>query len=268
MGTTKNKLQRMIDTKTELKTVANNNGGEITDETPFSEYPPEFERVIGEKYEQGKTDGEQSESERFWNAYFPSRVEYGGTGVFSGVGWKDESFKPIFDMTFYHQGLSMFYSSRMTDIVSSLEKCGVNFKFIDLKNLNQMFAFAKTKSIPPMKLLNGTMSATFANCSNLVTIRKLTLSSDGSDTFYSNTFGECTALENIELEGVIGKNNFNVQWSTKLTRESLLNILNCLKDYSSDTSGTVWTVTIGDTNKAKLTADELAIAENKGWEVL
>ena len=50
-----------------------------------------------------------------------------------------------------------------------------------------------------------------------------------------------------------------------LDHESLLSVVNCLKDYSADTSGTVWKVTLGATNLAKLTADEKAIATGKGW---
>jgi hypothetical protein len=69
------------------------------------------------------------------------------------------------------------------------------------------------------------------------------------------------------MDGAIGQNGFDVHWSTKLTHDSLMSIINHLSDKSSDTSGTTWTITLGTENIAKLTDDEIAIAEAKGWEV-
>ena len=57
-----------------------------------------------------------------------------------------------------------------------------------------------------------------------------------------------------------------MRWSTKLSHDSLMSIINALKDYSADTSGTTYTLTIGGTNIEKLTQDELDSIEEKGWE--
>ena len=46
-------------------------------------------------------------------------------------------------------------------------------------------------------------------------------------------------------------------------QESLLSILNALKDYSSSTSS--WVCTLGTTNLEKLTEEQKAIATEKGW---
>jgi hypothetical protein len=66
----------------------------------------------------------------------------------------------------------------------------------------------------------------------------------------------------------IGQNGFNVQNSTKLTHDSLINnegtgILNSLEDKSG--TGSTWTITLGSANLAKLTDGEKAIATQKGW---
>ena len=47
-----------------------------------------------------------------------------------------------------------------------------------------------------------------------------------------------------------------------------MSIINCLKDYSTDTSGTSHTVTLGTTNLAKLTDEQKAIATEKGWSLV
>ena len=44
-----------------------------------------------------------------------------------------------------------------------------------------------------------------------------------------------------------------------------MSIINALVDYSEDSGGTTYTLTIGTDNIAKLSADEIAIIENKGW---
>jgi hypothetical protein len=100
---------------------------------------------------------------------------------------------------------------------------------------------------------------TFYNCKQLVSIEKMILSNAAS---FQNTFAYCTELQNLTIEGVIGKTGFNVSNSTKLTHDSLMSIINALE---TKTSGTTGTVTLGATNLAKLTDAEKAIATQKGW---
>lgn len=45
MGTTAQKLQKILDTKLALKTSINAKGGTITDTTPFSEYPTQVDNI-------------------------------------------------------------------------------------------------------------------------------------------------------------------------------------------------------------------------------
>jgi hypothetical protein len=47
MGTTADKLQKILSTKNSLKAVIADNGGAITDETPFAEYPTILSDIIG-----------------------------------------------------------------------------------------------------------------------------------------------------------------------------------------------------------------------------
>ena len=86
----------------------------------------------------------------------------------------------------------------------------------------------------------------FDNAINLVTIRKLIVS---STTPFSNTFRKCTALKNISIEGEIGKNGFDVSASTNLSADSLKGIINAL---SSSTTGL--TVTLSTTAQSNYEA--------------
>ena len=115
-------------------------------------------------------------------------------------------------------------------------------------------------SIPNLDTSNGTnFSFMFNNCRVLTTISKLNLS---KATNLSGTFQYCLALENITFEGTIPI-SINFLSSKKLTHDSLMSIINALADKSSSTG--TYKLTIGSTNIAKLTAEELQIIENKGW---
>lgn len=104
---------------------------------------------------------------------------------------------------------------------------------------------------------------TFASCHSLHTIAKIRTD---ENTLFTESFIRCDVLENIVFEGFIGT-NLDMRYSPKLTHDSLMSIINALKDYSADTSGTTRKLTIGSANIAKLTQDELEIIYNKGWNV-
>ena len=122
----------------------------------------------------------------------------------------------------------------------------------------------------------------FGLCSKL---RKVGLMDMGKVTNLTEMFYECTNL--VDLGGFkdLGKAFYaskqyaqyytlNLEKSKKLTHESLMNVINNLYDlnlsYDVANGGTLYKqyLKIGSTNKAKLTADEIAIATNKGWYVL
>lgn len=60
--------------------------------------------------------------------------------------------------------------------------------------------------------------------------------------------------------------NLKLSDCPNLTHDSLMNVINNLYDIASIGVQTQQ-LTLGTTNKAKLTAEEIAIATNKGWSV-
>ena len=128
-----------------------------------------------------------------------------------------------------------------------------------------LFANARLYSITiPITIRNTTMVSTFVDMSELNTIADLTLE---NVTGFTNAFHSLPTLKELGIKGEIAANGFNVQSSKKLSHDSLISIINALKDYSEDTSGTVWVVTLCSDNVAKLSEDEKLIAENKGWRI-
>lgn len=105
-------------------------------------------------------------------------------------------------------------------------------------------------------------SRMFYSCDSLTTIIMPFPPKNANNT---EMFRYCRALANVTPIGEIECNGLSFQDSSNLTLESLRSILNALKDYSQDTSGTQWKITLGATNIAKLSDDDLLIAEKKGW---
>ena len=88
------------------------------------------------------------------------------------------------------------------------------------------------------------LSSTFTNCRKLHTIECIY---PDADTTYQNTFANCNSLVYLRVNGTIGRNGFDVRWSTKLSKESIISIVNAL---SATTSGLTVTLSLAAVNKA------------------
>lgn len=187
-------------------------------------------------YDEAFNAGKKAERDSFWDIYQKS-----DNGIIGGAAdysyrfyylcWTDENYKPKYPIRINAEwrASAVFTHSKITNtVVDIIAEAKVNF------------------------------NATFGNCLQLVTIPRLVVT---KDCYYTNTFLNCTALENLNIEGVIGGKGFDVSPCTKLTHDSLMTIINALEN---KTSGT-WTVTLGTANLAKLTDAEKAIATGKGW---
>lgn len=103
----------------------------------------------------------------------------------------------------------------------------------------------------------------FNGCSKLVTVESIDVSNTSMITRLKSAFYKCNALENITFVGTIPA-DLDMSDCVNLTYASLMNIINALTDYSTDTS-TTHSLALGTTNQAKLTDAEKAIATEKGW---
>ena len=150
-------------------------------------------------------------------------------------------------------------------------------------NLGSLFKECRSiTTIPQIDTANATsMNDLFYNCSNITDIPSLNAS---KVTSIYNMLSGCKNLTDfnglIELgKAFTAKSNnynnytFNLRSCTNLTHESLVNIINNLYDlnltYDTANGGTLYkqAFQLGKDNLAKLTADEILIATNKGWNV-
>lgn len=177
--------------------------------------------------------------QQVWNKFWDTFQDYGKRTnymyAFYRQYWTDEIYKPKYTIDFNSStgATSTFSYSNITD------------------------------TIVDINVSNAKLENTF-NGANVVTIRKLIVD---NNTTFNSSFTNCSNLEKLIIDGTIGQNGFNVQWSKKITHESLMSIINALEDKSADTSGTEWKVIIGTSNMAKLTTEEINIAYDKGWVI-
>ena len=102
------------------------------------------------------------------------------------------------------------------------------------------------------------MSNMFYSCSSLTSVPQLDTS---NVTSMDSMFNVCSRLEEIHMINM--KVDFDIHYSTKFTREALLEIIN--NCYDLTTLNRTATLTMGTTNLAKLTDEDKLIATNKGW---
>jgi hypothetical protein len=106
-------------------------------------------------------------------------------------------------------------------------------------------------------------SGTYQGCYSLHTIEKIRCN---EDTVFNSTFINCRELQNITIEGSIGKSGFYIESATKLSKDSITNIINAL---STTSSGKVMSLSLTAVNKAF----ETSSGANNGstsdeWEAL
>ena len=152
-----------------------------------------------ETYEAGK----KAQYDEFWDNYqnYGKRTDYSSS--FYGRGWNDGSYNPKYPISGGSGNTTRdtFSWSYITDTKVTVD------------------------------ISKSTSTYLFNNAKNLVTVRKLIVSESSQ---YTASFGNCSALENLTIEGVIGQNGFNLQHSTKLSKASITSVINAL---SATTSG-------------------------------
>lgn len=145
---------------------------------------------------------------------------------------------------------SMFYNCSSLTSIPQLDTSMVTDMFSMFYNCSSL------TTIPQLDTSRVTdMYGIFDKCSSLESIPQLDVS---NVTRSDSMFGSCRSLKSILMTGM--KTSFNISASTRFERSDLLTIINNLASVTSTK-----TLTMGATNLAKLTDEDIAIATAKGW---
>ena len=155
-------------------------------------------------------------------------------------------------------------ASKATNMSFMFSKCTnlTSIPALDTSRVNDMnnmfYECTNLTAIPELDTSSVTnMSSMFYNCRNLTTIPALDAS---SVTNMDYIFYNCSKLTEIHMRGI--KEGFDIHYSTLFTREALVEILNNLARLAYSR-----TLTMGETNLAKLTEEDKKIATDKGWRL-
>lgn len=161
---------------------------------------------------------------------------------------------------------NLINTNNITSTESTFYNCKWNLTetpVFDTNNVQQMTSmFDNCISLTTAKLFDTSkvfsFNRVFYNCKKLKNIPAYNLSN--AITLY-DAFFNCSSLETFDAYGM--KVSFNLSSSTKWTAEEIVKIFGNLA-----TVTTTQTLTLGETNLAKLTEDQKKIAQDKGWELV
>lgn len=213
-------------------------------------------RLYANKVDDVFEAGKKAERDMFWDTFqdYGNRINY--QFAFSYKSFNSSNFYPKYDINIVKDGASVFYNMEGEPFSFSqrLIDCGVKLDTSKAVTTARMFTGCLAITELPIIDLTGItnrhlstrITDMFRRCTNLVTIEKIIVE---EDIIFDNCFMYDTALENITIEGTIGQNGFDVQWSTKLSADSLKSIINAL---STTTTGL--TITLPTTAQANYEA--------------
>lgn len=224
-------------------------------------------KTIG--YVEGKTDGiaegRQAQYEESWASSSNSKI---WNLRFAGVFWNNTTFAPNHDLILEENCYYCFNQNQyLGDLVELLERLGKTFDTTKATNCGGLFGFSLFTRIGECNLTNvSDLSSTFSNMVYLHTIDKLVISE--RTTFY-NTFNNDKELVNLIVEGVIGQNGFNVQWSTKLSKVSITSVINALSSTTSGLTVTLSKTAVNNAFSGGSTGEEWLnlIATKSNWNI-
>ena len=226
--------------------------------------------TVAENQEKVFEAGRTKEWSDFWDAFQMNGnrtcYDYAFGGYSNYIPKWENIFYPKYDIkpiNSMEYAFVNFQSDGNFDLEARLNECGVKLDTSKCGYLSDLFSGANISVIPEIdtsKVSKASRTDHMFYYCKCVTIRKLILGKCGLG---ANPFASAYYLENIVIEGeIIASVSVN---SCSLTHDSLMSFINALKDYSEDTSGTVYKFTMGSEQIAKLTADELNMIEAKGW---
>lgn len=184
--------------------------------------------------------GTETERTNFWDNFFSGTLKNKyGRSLFAGGGWNEKTFTPIFpegvtqitnsERMFEYFNRDLGYHTNLIDLSELCER----LDFSKAKKTTYMFHNARAKNIT-VDLSSSTSLSQAFNCGNGGEFENLKIKVSELCTSYSSAFSYMYYIENlIFLDGSVIAENISFEKSTKLTKESIISIVNALSTTSS-----------------------------------
>ena len=233
-------------------------------------------------YEVGKNDAHSEYINPEWKIWAYFSYKNNRNDLVAKLRYSDTSNGTHFEDMFYN-------CSALTEVPEIDTSNGTQFSYMfyycsaltEIPNLNlskatelpsMFYGCSRLTAIPEINTIKAVnFNKMFYNCTRLVTIPKLNLSGSiyktttysTSASAFNQMFYNCKALENVTFEDYIyiSASTSFFETAPNITVDSLMSFINALVNLSG--SSTTYTVTIGSTNLAKLTAEQIQIATDK-----
>ena len=227
----------------------------------------DIDAVYQTGYEKGKAEGgSDGYYNEFWDSYQSNGNRLSYTDGFAGMGWNNETFKPKYNIN-PNNCYRLFAESKISgDLVDILNNLNILFNTSQSTDMYYAFALSQFTHLGIISFESSTaINNSFRTASSLEIIDELIFKEDGSNTFNTPFMG-CTALTTItKISGKIG-NSIPFPQSSKLTDDTVDQIINALKDYSGTTTQPTLTVHADVYNKMVQSGkDTLVTAKN--WKL-
>ena len=208
--------------------------------------------------------GKKSQYDEFWDNF----QEEGNLQNYSRrfANWRSKILRPKYDIKpsrVDYMFLDIFpdYRSKGYSIKKCFAEAGITLDTSLCTKFEYMIYYGYATDVPDLDTRNASSLNAIFNYARMLQSAKLIVKNDGSQT-WNNSFESASALMNFEIEGVIG-NNFDIHYSSQLTKASIESIVNAL---SNTTTGK--TVTFNKTAKTNAFTDSewaTLIATKPNW---
>ena len=236
----------------------------------------DYDTKIEEVYDKGEADGRETMRSEIINpewTIWNSLCAYNRNSLANCIEYSDTSngtdFSNMFQNCTSLTTVPQLNTSKGTTFGYMFYKCSnlTTVPWFDTSNADYVYSLytscSKLKTVPALDTSKSKrLDQMFSNCTSLTTIPKLAISSDCYE--FNNMFRNCSSLVEIGFEGTFTvKTNHTtfLTTATKVNQASLHKLIDILSDNSS--LSTTYTIGIGSTNLAKVSADYKAIATAK-----
>lgn len=148
---------------------------------------------------------------------------------------------------------------------TSLKTLSLPSSFVPTSTAARSVTFDYCASLTSLELpagfvADGSLYQCFRGCASLVSV-DFGATASGVPSGVGGIFGGCQSLTTV-TGAFRAKTALDLSGSPRLTHDSLVHIIDCLS-----TVTTTVALTLGSTNKARLSDEEIAVATAKGWTV-